>query len=494
MDLRTILDIAHERDASDIHLVTDHPPMVRLHTVMTSIGDEPITEEEGWALLREMAPEGAMKRFGLVLVTGDTGSGKSTTLAAMIQAMNERYRKHIITLEDPVEYTFESDQCLIEQRELGRTCPRFASALKHALRQDPDIVLVGEMRDLETTALAITAAETGHLVLSTLHTVNASQTVERIIDMYPANQQNQIRSMLANTLQAVISQTLFSRIDEPGMVPAVETLLCTPAVRNLIRENRTFEIPNVIETNRARSGMSRWTRRSRSCTSTGMISKEDAIAQAASPDKLERQTSWREERGAPLTEPLRRRLMPNSLPDGREGQIRSDDLVGRRAAVRGDHRCATRACTVLRNRSEPCWRPAGSVGAAEAQAAQLRASPSQKHVLDFTTQLAVMIRAGISLRAALDGIAEQTEHRGSSRLIVSSSGRGVRQAVLRGARSAPEALRPAVREHGPGVGDVRLVRQMLDRIAAYLAQQIETRKMVIGAMIYPGVIAFMAMG
>jgi twitching motility protein PilT len=225
---------------------------------------------------------------GLVLVTGDTGSGKSTTLAAMIQAMNERYRKHIITLEDPVEYTFKSDKCVIEQRELGQDMPTFASGLKHALRQDPDIILVGEMRDLETTALAISAAETGHLVLSTLHTVNASQTVERIIDMYPGGQQNQIRSMLANTLQAVVSQTLFSRIDKRGMVPAVETLLCTPAVRNLIREARTFEIPNVIETNRA-IGMSSLDSSIAELYFNGMISKEDAIAQAAFPDKIERQ-------------------------------------------------------------------------------------------------------------------------------------------------------------------------------------------------------------
>jgi twitching motility protein PilT len=225
---------------------------------------------------------------GLVLVTGDTGSGKSTTLAAMIQAMNDRYRKHIITLEDPVEYLFQSNRCLLEQRELGQDMPSFASGLKHALRQDPDIILVGEMRDLETTALAISAAETGHLVLSTLHTVNASQTVERIIDMYPAAQQNQIRSMLANTLQAVVSQTLFSRIDKPGMVPAVEVLLCTPAVRNLVRENRSFEIPNVIETNRA-MGMVGLDTAIAELYFNGMISREDAIAQSAFPDKLERQ-------------------------------------------------------------------------------------------------------------------------------------------------------------------------------------------------------------
>jgi twitching motility protein PilT len=225
---------------------------------------------------------------GLVLVTGDTGSGKSTTLAAMIQAMNERYRKHIITLEDPVEYAFTSNKCLIEQRELGQDMPTFSSGLKHALRQDPDIVLVGEMRDLETTALAISAAETGHLVLSTLHTVNASQTVERIVDMYPAGQQNQIRAMLGNTLQAVLSQTLFSRIDQAGMVPAVEVMLCTPAVRNIIREARTFEIPNVIDTNR-QMGMVSLDNSIAELYFNGLISREDAIAQAAYPDKLERQ-------------------------------------------------------------------------------------------------------------------------------------------------------------------------------------------------------------
>ena len=225
---------------------------------------------------------------GLVLVTGDTGSGKSTSLAAMIQAMNDRYRKHIITLEDPIEYSFESNKCLIEQRELGQDMPSFSSGLKHALRQDPDIILVGEMRDLETSALAISAAETGHLVFSTLHTINASQTVERIIDMYPAGQQNQIRAMLSNTLQAVVSQTLFSRVDVPGMCPAVEVMLCTPAVRNIIREGRTFEIPNVIDTNR-HMGMVSLDNAIAELYFNGLVSREDAIAQAAYPEKLERQ-------------------------------------------------------------------------------------------------------------------------------------------------------------------------------------------------------------
>ena len=282
MHLETILRKAHELDASDVHLVAGHKPMLRIHTVMHPLEHDVLTAETMERALESLISPSQLKIFsenndldfsheiegvgryranahrqrkgvgiamrlvrtkippmseltlpdvisrltylprGLVLVTGDTGSGKSTTLAAMIQAMNERYRKHIITLEDPTEYVFESDKCLIEQRQLGTDMPSFSSGLKHALRQDPDIILVGEMRDLETSALAIRAAETGHLVLSTLHTVDASQTVERIIDMYPAGQQNQIRSMLANTLQAVVSQTLFSRIDRSGMVPAIE--------------------------------------------------------------------------------------------------------------------------------------------------------------------------------------------------------------------------------------------------------------------------------
>jgi twitching motility protein PilT len=348
VSLNQILKTAFEADASDVHLVSGQPPVVRVHQVMTPLDYPVLSPQTVRSFFEQMASKETQEMFdrakdadfsfqldglaryrvnchmqrgaaalamrmiknkvpplaalnlpeviarltylprGLVLVTGDTGSGKSTTLAAMIQAMNERYRKHIITLEDPVEYTFKSDKCLIEQRELGQDMPSFASGLKHSLRQDPDIILVGEMRDLETTALAISAAETGHLVLSTLHTVNASQTVERIIDMYPAGQQNQIRSMLANTLQAVVSQTLFSRTDKPGMVPAVETLLCTPAVRNLIRESRTFEIPNVIDTNRA-VGMCSLDASIAELYFNGLISKEDAIAQAAFPDKLERQ-------------------------------------------------------------------------------------------------------------------------------------------------------------------------------------------------------------
>jgi twitching motility protein PilT len=224
---------------------------------------------------------------GLVLVTGPAGSGKSTTLAAMIDAINRRESGHIITLEDPIEFALASRQCAIEQREIGSDVPTFASGLRHALRQDPDVILVGEMRDLETTGAAITAAETGHLVFSTLHTVNAPQTVERIIDIYPSHEQNHVRSMLASTLQAVVSQTLIPRIDQPGMIPAVEVMLCTPAVRNCVRENRIFEIANIIETSRAQ-GMQSLDTSIRQLFVNGYISRESAIAHAANPDKLER--------------------------------------------------------------------------------------------------------------------------------------------------------------------------------------------------------------
>jgi len=224
---------------------------------------------------------------GLVIVTGHTGSGKSTTLAGMIGLVNRKYKKRIVTLEDPIEYLLENEMSMIEQREIGFDCPDFASGLKHVLRQDPDIIMVGEMRDLETTGSTITAAETGHLVFSTLHTINAPQTIERIVDIYPANQQDQIRAMLANTLQAVISQTLFRRIDEPGMVPCAEILLCTSAVRNCIRENRIYEIPNIIETSR-RLGMQNMDSSIADKYFKGFIDREEAIARSSNPGKMEK--------------------------------------------------------------------------------------------------------------------------------------------------------------------------------------------------------------
>ncbi|MGA1979904.1 MAG: PilT/PilU family type 4a pilus ATPase [Sedimentisphaerales bacterium] len=224
---------------------------------------------------------------GLVLVTGHAGAGKSTTLAGMIGVINKKYKKRIVTLEDPIEYLLENEMSMIEQREIGSDCPDFASGLKHVLRQDPDIIMVGEMRDLETTSSTITAAETGHLVFSTLHTMNASQTIERIIDIYPANQQEQIRTMLANTLQAVVSQTLFKRIDVPGMVPCTEILLCTTAVRNCIRENRIYEIPNIIETSRS-LGMQNMDNSITDMYFRGFINRDEAIMRSTNPGKMEK--------------------------------------------------------------------------------------------------------------------------------------------------------------------------------------------------------------
>lgn len=224
---------------------------------------------------------------GLVIVTGHTGSGKSTTLASMVEQVNENYCKRIITLEDPIEYTFTNDKSMIEQREIGPDCTDFASGLRHVLRQDPDVILVGEMRDLETTSSTITAAETGHLVFSTLHTVSAAQTIERIIDIYPASQQNQIRAMLSNTLQAVISQTLFKRIDKPGMVPCVEILLCNSAVRNCIRENRIYEIPNIISTSR-KTGMQDLDYSIAQMFFNGFIDRDEAITRCMNPQKMDK--------------------------------------------------------------------------------------------------------------------------------------------------------------------------------------------------------------
>ncbi|HJN71265.1 MAG: PilT/PilU family type 4a pilus ATPase [Phycisphaerae bacterium] len=343
-DFKSILDTATRHNASDIHLVTGESPIIRVDTNLCRV-DLPVLDAEAMEYIIETMlgethketlqktqdvdlswatdtcryrvnvhyqrglPAIAMRTVksnippletlnlpsaieslvdlprGLVLVTGDTGSGKSTTLASLLDRINKTKPSHIITLEDPVEYTFDSNQCLVEQRELGRDMPSFASGLKHALRQDPDIILVGEMRDLETTSLAISAAETGHLVLSTLHTVNAAQTVERIVDMYPANQQCQVRSMLANTLKAVISQTLLPKIGG-GMVPAVEVLLCNAAVRNIIRESRTFEIPNVIETS-GRAGMIARDASMASLLYNGLVEKSDVLANATDPQRME---------------------------------------------------------------------------------------------------------------------------------------------------------------------------------------------------------------
>jgi twitching motility protein PilT len=187
---------------------------------------------------------------GLVLVTGPTGSGKSTTLAALIDYINSKRKDHILTIEDPIEFVHESKGCLVNHREVGNHTESFASALRAALREDPDVILVGEMRDLETIELAITAAETGHLVFGTLHTSSAAKTIDRIIDAFPAGQQAQIRTMLSESLKGVLCQQLLKRADQPGRLAALEILFCKTAVANLIREGKTFQIPSIMQTSK----------------------------------------------------------------------------------------------------------------------------------------------------------------------------------------------------------------------------------------------------
>src|SRR3989475_1988443 len=193
-----------------------------------------------------------MKKFaslnkGLVLVTGPTGSGKSTTLAAVVDYANKTRKDHIITVEDPIEFVHKSQNCLINHREVGLHTRSFAAALRGALREDPDVILVGEMRDLETIDLALTAAATGHLVFGTLHTPSAAKTIDRVIDVFPAGQQNQIRNTLSEALKGVIAQNLFKRVDVKGRVAALEILVVTPAIANLIREAKTFQIPGMLQ-------------------------------------------------------------------------------------------------------------------------------------------------------------------------------------------------------------------------------------------------------
>lgn len=345
LDIKEILAQAIDKQASDVHINVGMKPLIRESTKLIDLDFPEVTNQAARQMIIDMVGDEKLKEFnqkrdldfsttieggyrfrvnshyqketiaisfrvipneippleslnlpdvvseltelprGLILVTGHTGSGKSTSLAAMLGVINKKYRKRIITLEDPIEYMLENKQSMIEQREIGSDCLKFASGLRHVLRQDPDIIMVGEMRDLETTSSTITAAETGHLVFSTLHTINASQTIDRIIDIYPPSQQGQIRTMLANSLQAVISQTLFKRIDKPGMIPCAEILLCTSAVRNCIRENRIHEIPNMIETSR-RLGMQTMDWSIQQMCEKGYISREEAVMKATNPARM----------------------------------------------------------------------------------------------------------------------------------------------------------------------------------------------------------------
>lgn len=309
-EIDKLLSVARERKASDLHLTAFLPPKARIHGDLIPLTEERLTvpqledlirpmlnddtrhrlEEEGQvdfsyaipgegryrvnvfrqrgslaAVLRLVGttipsaeklgiPKEVMelvrRKRGLILVTGPTGSGKSTTLAAMIDQMNKERNCHIITLEDPIEYLHNHGTAIINQREIGTDSDSYSSALRAALREDPDVILVGEMRDLDTMATAITAAETGHLVLSTLHTTGAAATIDRIIDVFPMNQQQQIRLQLANVLEAVVSQLLLPTVDGKGRVAAFEVMFGTVGISNLIREKKTHQINGMIQTGR----------------------------------------------------------------------------------------------------------------------------------------------------------------------------------------------------------------------------------------------------
>ncbi len=333
-------------DGSDLHLRVDEPPVIRVYGQLQRLPYRKLTAEDTERLMFGLMDTGRQRRFkedlemdlsyelpgiarfrvnvfqqrgrvggvmrlipaqsktiddlglpailkhlsmlprGLVLVTGPTGSGKTTTLAACIDHINRNRRCHIITIEDPIEFVHTDNAAAIEQRELGQDTHSFAQALKHIMRQAPDVILVGEMRDLETISLAITAAETGHLVFATLHTTDAPQTIDRIIDVFPSEQQDQIRTQLAVTLQAVVSQTLLPLAEGGGRVPAFEIMIATPAIRALIREAKTHQIYSMIETG-ADSGMISLDQYLLHLLKDKTITLEQALVKSSNPAQLE---------------------------------------------------------------------------------------------------------------------------------------------------------------------------------------------------------------
>jgi twitching motility protein PilT len=337
--------LMREQGASDLHLVAGSQPILRIRGEMERVKYKVLENDELRAMLYEITPEEKVKHFeetgdldfgyeiaglaryranffnqknglgavfreiptriqtidelgmppilkhlamldkGLVLVTGPTGSGKSTTLAAVVDHCNRNRRDHIITVEDPIEFVHQSQGCIVNHREVGRHTRSFATALRGALREDPDIILVGEMRDLETISLALEAASTGHLVFSTLHTQSATKTVDRVIDVFPSEQQAQIRVTLSETLKAVIAQTLFRRKDRKGRIAALEILLVTPAVANLIREAKTFQLPSVIQTGK-KFGMQSLDDTIMALLQKGMIEAEEAYQKAIDKNKF----------------------------------------------------------------------------------------------------------------------------------------------------------------------------------------------------------------
>ena len=332
-------NLMHDQGASDLHLVAGQQPAIRIRGDIERIKYDVLTNDALKVLLYEITPEHKIKQFeesgdvdfayeipslaryrvnyfrqkngmaavfreipdkiqscqdlglpnviaklaslprGLVLVTGPTGSGKSTTLAAIIDEANRLRRDHIITIEDPIEFVHKSQTCIVNHREVGIHTKTFSAALRGALREDPDIILVGEMRDLETISLAIEAASTGHLVFSTVHTTSAPKTVDRIIEVFPSTEQLQIRSTLADGLRAIISQVLFKRIDIKSRCVALEICIATPAVRNLIRESKTYQIPSMMQTGK-KYGMQLLDDAIMDLYNKGWISGEDAYIKA----------------------------------------------------------------------------------------------------------------------------------------------------------------------------------------------------------------------
>ncbi len=334
-----------EQKASDLHLSTGNQPMLRIHGDLVRIDAPPLESDDLKALVYEIAPETKIKTFeetgdvdfgyeypgfaryranflnqkngiaavfrlipskvmtmedlglppvlkrfanlkkGMVLVTGPTGSGKSTTLAAMIDYANLHRKDHIITVEDPIEFVHRSQQSLVNQREVGVHTRSFASALRGALREDPDIILVGEMRDLETIELALTAASTGHLVFGTLHTSNAPKTIDRIIDVFPTNQQNQVRAGLSESLKGVVAQNLFKRVDKPGRCAALEILVCDAPIANLIREGKTHQVAGMMQVGK-KKGNQPLDDAIMDLLRTGKISVEEAYDKASDKKKF----------------------------------------------------------------------------------------------------------------------------------------------------------------------------------------------------------------
>ncbi|MBQ8621448.1 MAG: type IV pilus twitching motility protein PilT [Oscillospiraceae bacterium] len=347
INFKEIVHTGLKRDASDLHMTVGLPPIYRIDGDLVNANDTPLTEEDVAGAVRLLANESQLQELkttgeadfavtfdgsirmrcnafmqqghtalalrmlplvvptvqslglapviveqaekprGLVLLTGPTGSGKSSTLAAMLDHINHTRRRHIITLENPIEFVYTPDKCIVNQREVGDDTGSFAAGLRAALRQDPDVILVGEMRDLETISTAITAAETGHLVFGTLHTKGAANTIDRIIDVFPPEQQEQIRIQLADVLECAIAKALLPKIGG-GRVAAYEILVATPAVRSLIRQNKSFQIPSAMQTGK-RQGMQLLDDALSELVRSGQVTLQNAMAVANDPVLLHNQ-------------------------------------------------------------------------------------------------------------------------------------------------------------------------------------------------------------